>query len=460
MASKGKVRSTQAWLAGVTSLLWLGTISVPAFAQGGELKTTDDLLQQVRALTKEESARVQARLAKFRSDRNQQKALLNKAKQRLADLERRSRSLEEEFTANEKKIAELQETLRQRQGDRGEIFGVARQMAGDLRAELKDSIISAQYPGRAEQLGPIAESKDVPTIDQLQTLWLSYQQEMTRAADVVKFSTEVIDGEGNTTQADVTRVGPFNAMADGAFLTYNADEKILVELGRQPGDRYLSAVRSLEAADSGFVQAPVDPSRGSILSLLVETPSFSERLTYGGAIGYIVITLGILAFLFGIFKLMSLTLARVKVQGQLRNSTPSKGNPLGRVLALSQSIKSEDLEAYEAKIDEAVLREGAKLEGGIWVVKVVQVAAPLLGLLGTVTGMINTFQAITLFGTGDPRLMAGGISEALVTTMLGLMVAIPLVLLSSSLVNLAKRITDILDEQAAGMIAERHPGVK
>ncbi|MEM1022782.1 MAG: MotA/TolQ/ExbB proton channel family protein [Myxococcota bacterium] len=439
------------------ALIGLWAFASPAYGQSGEFKTTDQLLDKVKALAKEGSEKDKARLQKFRADRNKQQSLLAAARKRLAELEKKSARLEAEFEVNEKKTIELEASLRTKQGDRGELFGVARTTAGDLRAQLQASMISAQLPGRAEKLAPIATSKDVPSIDQLQTLWIAFQEEMTRSADIVRFDGKIVDGDGNTVDTQVVRVGAFTAIAEGAYLTYNPAEKVLVELGRQPSGRYLASAAKLEGTTTGIVQAPVDPSRGSILSLLVETPSFAERLSFGGAIGYIVITLGLVAFAFGILKLVLLLLANFKVRAQLRSKAPSSGNPLGRVLSLSQSINSDDLEAYEARIDEAVLREGARLESGIWLVKVVQVAAPLLGLLGTVTGMINTFQAITLFGTGDPRLMAGGISEALVTTMLGLMVAIPLVLLTSTLVNIAKRITDIIDEQAAGMIAERHP---
>jgi biopolymer transport protein ExbB len=106
-------------------------------------------------------------------------------------------------------------------------------------------------------------------------------------------------------------------------------------------------------------------------------------------------------------------------------------------------------------LDEVVLRESGKLESFIWLVRIVSVVAPLMGLLGTVTGMIRTFQSITLFGAGDPRMMAGGISEALVTTMLGLVTAIPLVLLHAALANNTKKIVDTLDEQSAGLIAQQ-----
>jgi biopolymer transport protein ExbB len=144
-----------------------------------------------------------------------------------------------------------------------------------------------------------------------------------------------------------------------------------------------------------------------------------------------------------------------KVESQKKNSRPDPGNPLGRILAVASDNPDVDREQLELMLDEAVLRESGKLESLVWLVRIVSVVAPLMGLLGTVTGMIRTFQSITLFGAGDPRMMAGGISEALVTTMLGLVTAIPLVLLHAALANNTKKIVDTLDEQSAGLIAQQ-----
>ena len=102
---------------------------------------------------------------------------------------------------------------------------------------------------------------------------------------------------------------------------------------------------------------------------------------------------------------------------------------------------------------EVFLVERASIDTGIWLVRLISVVAPLLGLFGTITGMINTFQAITLFGTGDPKTMANGISEALVTTMLGLMTAIPATFMAAIMANYAKNILTVLEEQSTGMIA-------
>lgn len=432
-----------------TTLLTLSSV-----AQAEDAASIDDLLKEVERMANAQGERDAQRSARFRAEKSQQAELVAQARARLRRLEGQSQELESDFEENERRVAEKQETLRQRQGTRGELFGVVRRAAGDLRVAVSSSLVSAQLPGRDAALAPIATSKDVPAVDELRTLWAALQREMTRSGDVVRFKAPVVGANGETSERSVVRVGAFTALSDGRFLVWNPEEQILVELGRQPSGRVTGAARRWAEGDR-LAAVPVDPSRGRILSLLVETPSWSERLSFGGAIGYLILTLGAAALGFGLIRLGLLAWAGVKVAHQVRRThEPTTGNPLGRVLGAARAVDSEDPDVFEAKLDEAVLREKGRLRGGIWLVKVVQVAAPLLGLLGTVTGMINTFQAITLFGTGDPRLMAGGISEALVTTMLGLVVAIPLVLLTSALINMAKRIGEIVEQQSAGLIAE------
>jgi biopolymer transport protein ExbB len=151
-----------------------------------------------------------------------------------------------------------------------------------------------------------------------------------------------------------------------------------------------------------------------------------------------------------------------KVAAQLKRDSATTDNPLGRVLAAYESNANADTETIELKLSEAALKEMPGLTKGLLFIKVISVVAPLMGLLGTVTGMIQTFQVITLYGAGDPKLMAGGISQALVTTVLGLTVAIPTVLLHTLVSGRSKRILQVLQEQSAGIIAkhaESHGGV-
>jgi biopolymer transport protein ExbB len=229
----------------------------------------------------------------------------------------------------------------------------------------------------------------------------------------------------------------------------------LGEIGRQPAPKYVDTISDLDSAEGGLVRFAIDPARGQILALLVSTPTFEERISYGGSIGYAIILLGSLTFIFGLVRLAYVTTVSRKVSAQKSASTADDGNPLGRVLKIYSDNKQLDTETLELKLEEQVLKESAKIESFLWLIKVVSAVAPLMGLLGTVTGMINTFQIITLFGTGDPKMMASGISEALVTTMLGLLTAIPLVLMHAVIYSMARGVTTVLEEQSTGLIAKQ-----
>jgi biopolymer transport protein ExbB len=415
----------------------------------------DALLRKVKGGWKSENVEVQKRENYFKNAKSEQAALLQKAQGTLAAVQRRSEILEKEFDENKLQLTKLEKTLKERLGTMNELFGVVRQVVADTRGQVDMSLISAQYPGRGDSLAPLAEKTELPSVEQLEELWYVLQHEMTESGKVVRFPATVITTEGKEENQEVIRIGVFNAIADNKFFTWDDKLKKLTELGRQPPSRFLSTASDMQEAKSGFVKVAVDPSSGQILSLLVRTPGFKERIEAGGMIGYFIIGLGILALFLALVRFAYLTVVSVKVQKQRTSTSISNQNPLGRVINIYEQNPDADVETLELKLDEAILRESNKLERLLWLVKIVSVVAPLMGLLGTVTGMIRTFQAITLFGTGDPKMMASGISEALVTTMLGLMVAIPLVLSHSALRSMSKRVIDMLEEQSAGVIAKR-----
>jgi biopolymer transport protein ExbB len=251
----------------------------------------------------------------------------------------------------------------------------------------------------------------------------------------------------------VVRVGTFNAVSEGNYLQYLAEAEKLAALARQPSRRHLASAAALEAAKSGMVGFSIDPSRGSILSLLIQTPDRRERIDQGGPIGYVTIVLGVFGFLLAVYRLVYLAFVGRKMRAQVDERRVDIGNPLGRVLSVYDQNQRADVETLELKLDEAIMKETPRLERGNNMIKLVSVIAPLLGLLGTVTGMIQTFQVMTLFGSGDPKLMASGIAEALVTTMIGLMVAIPLTFLHALVASRSKSLTQILEEQSAGIVA-------
>jgi biopolymer transport protein ExbB len=381
--------------------------------------------------------------------------LLNEALAVLAGDEAESEALELRYNGNEPLIGTAQERLAERLGELGELFGVVRQVATDLGAQTWDSMTSSQGGSQRDLLDRLGRSTELPSTEDLEALWVELQREITKQSQVTRYRTTVLTMEGSQAEREVIRAGPFSAISEGRYLLWEPEDQLLRELNRQPPSRHLNTVENFETATTEFAKLSVDPSRGGLLLALIDTPSPTERVQQGGYVGYVIITLGVLAGLVGAWRWVVITITSRRVAAQRKSSTPSLGNPLGRILSVAQENPDADTETLELKLDEVVLRESSKLENYLWLVKTVSVVAPLLGLLGTVTGMIQTFQAITLFGAGDPKMMAGGISEALVTTMLGLTTAIPLVLLSDTLSNSTRKVNDILDEQSAGLIAMR-----
>ncbi len=429
---------------------------LPASALAAEpAASIEELLARVKDRYASESKAIAAREAEFVANKNEQKKLLAAARKALADEEAKSVRLEKAFRNNEIRLTELEETLRVRLGTMGELFGVVRQVAGDTAEQVRTSLASVDRPGRVQRLRDLAEAQSLPRIAELEHIWHTLLEEMAESGKVVRVEAEVIDEKGATGRRRVVRVGNFNAVSEDGYLQFLPEVQKLAMLARQPPDVYVGSARRLAGATSGPVRFALDPSRGAILGLLVETPTLEERLQLGGTVGYIILGLGFFALLVGLAKFVSLLLADLKIRRQQRSRIARADNPLGRILGVYEQNRGIPPEDLERKLDEVIVRESSKVDRFIWIVKVVAVSAPLLGLLGTVTGMIRTFQAITLFGTGDPKLMAGGISEALVTTMLGLVVAVPLVLVHAVLSNTSRRIVDVLDEQAAGAVARQ-----
>lgn len=421
----------------------------------GELKTLDDLLQKVRADQQQEKKLNKQREAEFLAARNKQKELLAKAKAALKAEEARGVRIKTSYDSNEKELASLEEKLRLTTGTLGELFGVVKQVAGDTKGVFDHSVISAEFPGRAAPIDQLARRKKLPNIDELAGLWLALQKELTESGKVSRFNTKVTTLTGEEIDTKVTRVGSFNLVGNGEYLRWLPEVGKVAELGRQPQGRYLDLVADFEDQKSGMAPLAIDPSRGTILSLLVQAPSLVERIQQGGVVGYVILCILLLGLGIASERFTVLSGVSRKVKDQMASGKVDADNPLGQIFSVYQENKDKDLESLELKLDEAILKSTGRLDRGIPTIKILAAVAPLLGLLGTVTGMIGTFQAITLFGTGDPKLMAGGISQALVTTVLGLVCAIPLILLHSLVSSRSKVITRILEEQSLGLIAKK-----
>lgn len=424
-----------------------------AGAQSQVTTTLDELLAQVRQMRVEDARRNAEREQKFLAERDLQQQRLGQARRDLAEEQRRGERLEQLFDANEASIGELSTKLRERSGTLLDLFATARQVAGEAAAVFADSLISSQIPGRGELVATLAQNSTTHTIRELEELWFALQQEITESGKVVSYPARVAGGDGGGRRKQVTRVGPFNATAGGRFLRYLPESGVLQDLPRQPPQRYGAMALELEKGASGILPMVVDPSRGAVLALLVQAPDLVERVQQGRLVGYVIIGIGVVGVLVGVGRTLQLAIVGLGIGRQLRSDIPNRSNPLGRVMAVYQENKDVDTETLELKLDESIVKDASKLQRGLQTMKILAVIAPLLGLLGTVTGLIETFQAITLFGAGDPKLMAGGISQALVTTVLGLITAIVLLLLHSTLASKSQRLATVLEEQSAGIMA-------
>ncbi|MDZ7787221.1 MAG: MotA/TolQ/ExbB proton channel family protein [Halofilum sp. (in: g-proteobacteria)] len=427
--------------------------AIPAHAQQSDLQ---GLLQELQEARNQERQQAQQRINEFINKVEQREQMLEEAvAARDAARARRDR-LQKTFDENENKLTELNEELQARKGEFGEVFGVIRQTAGDARSTMRGSLTASQDPERAQSLAKLAESKALPSIDQIDHLWRTLLEEMVATGEIARYSAEIVRPNGEREQAEVMRVGPFTAFIGDQFLNFEASTQELSVLPRQPAGRWQSMAQNLYNADAAqaSLAAPVDPSRGAILSRLIQKPTLMERVQQGGLVGYVVIAVGLIGLLISLERFFTLGRIERRMRRQRKDpENPSDDNPLGEVLQAYQDNKDTDTETLQLKLDEAILRRLPRLERGLATVRILSAVAPMLGLLGTVVGMIATFQAITLFGTGDPKLMAGGISQALVTTSLGLITAVPLILLHSMLNGRSRRLIQTLEHQASGIVA-------
>jgi biopolymer transport protein ExbB len=428
-------------------------------AYAAQAVSLDELLQQVKSGRVKDAEENRKRIAEFQQARGQQQQLLRNMEAEQVRQEQLSVQLENTFEANDAQIIDLERALQERLGELKELFGVLQQAAGDARGNFDTSVTQIQFPDRGEWLTEFAQKMGsttrMPTLEEIERIWFELQREMTESARVARINTTVINANGEEEQRDVVRVGLFNVVSDGKYLEYVPETGRLVELQRQPASRYTGRADNLQSSTDGIHGFAVDPTRGQLLALLVQSPSLAERIAQGKEVGYVIIALGIVGLAIAIWRLLALSAIAAQVNKQTKNLEQAGNNPLGRVLKIAHDNPDSDVEALELKLGEAILKELPKFNSMLPFLKIISVVAPLLGLLGTVTGMIVTFQAITLYGAGDPKLMAGGISTALVTTVLGLCVAIPTVFLHTLVQSRAKRLTQILQEEAAGMLSER-----
>lgn len=429
-----------------------------ALAQSEKAATLDQLLDMVKKSQVAETAEHRQREAEFNRNKANQANLLAQAKATRQAEEARSDRLEKVHSEQELQVNAKRAQFNERLGSMRELFGHLTSTAGDLRVATENSLVSAQYPNRGDFLEDLIDKMNsntkLPTIAEIERLWYEVQREMIEGGRVTKFNGVVIKPNGERGEQEIVRIGVWNLISEGKYLSFNGTN--IEELARQP-DGFASGASELQSATSGLIGVGIDPTGptgGSLLSALINKESLGEQFHHGGLVGYVITAIGVFGLLLGVWRILVLFGVNAKVNAQLKSSKPNLNNPLGRVLKVAEDNPKADNETLELKLEEAVLKERPGIESGLAILKIIAAVAPLLGLLGTVTGMIETFQAITIFGAGDPKNMASGISAALVTTVLGLVVAIPVVLMHTLVNGRAKRIVHVLDEQTTGIIAE------
>ncbi len=418
-----------------------------------------ELLNMIQRGQARDSTEARQREAEFAQRRNEQQQILTQSRAERTRQETESGRLETSFAANQQQIIDARAALDERLGALKELFGVLQTVTGDAQGRFKTSLTNVQYPDRGEflvELGSkMAGASSLASIEDIERLWFELQREIAESGKIVRFNQDFATADGERVNDEVVRVGVFNIVYAGGYLQYDPTTENVTELQRQPEQgRYTNSTGDILGSGDGTVRFGLDVTRGSILALLVESPTVMERVHQGGIVGYCIIGLGIVGLLIALWRWIGLSSDSRKVAAQLKRDSASTDNPLGRVLAAYESNKNADTETIELKLSEAALKEMPGLTKGLLFIKVISVVAPLMGLLGTVTGMIKTFQVITLYGAGDPKMMAGGISQALMTTVLGLVVAIPMVLIHTLVSGQSRKIVNIIHSQSAGIVAQ------
>ena len=432
-------------------LLWI----VLVLFSTAHAESLDSLLNDVVQDSNKQKSIDKSREAKFLSDLKNAQKLLNEKKAALKREKQKTKDLKNLFEKQKVAIAKYQNDLDKKSENLKDLFSTLKQQARDFSSLLKGSMTSAQISGRQQFLDKISKTGATPNIDDIKKFWALYLQEIIESGKIKTFETSVIDTDGNKKKEKVTRVGLFSAFNTHEYIKYDDSLQAYVTLVRQPNNNYLDYIQKFYQANNELVPLLVDPTRGVLFSMLKEEPTIKDRVEQGGIIGYIILALGAITLLFSFYRYLKYLQMFSKIKKQFTSDEPSANNPLGRILLSFKKHESKEISVLEGKMDAALIKEIPEIQSGLPMIKLVAAVAPLLGLLGTVTGMIETFQAITLFGSGDPKLMAGGISQALMTTVLGLVVAIPVLFIYSILNSQSKKIIEILTQQTSALIAKK-----
>ncbi|EGR0580993.1 MotA/TolQ/ExbB proton channel family protein [Vibrio cholerae] len=428
-------------------------LSLP-FAFASVANASNSLVQQATQEKAQQQQHNQQREAGFVQTAQELQAAKAELLAERNRLQKEADQLSSQFSDNENTLARLEETLRLETGSLGEMFGVVRQNAKELQSELDQSVTGVEPRAHQQSIDDVVAAKTLPSMAQLRGLWQAMSEEIRASGQVQTTEIQWLNGQGETQTVPALRLGSLGLISEQGYVKWDNARQQALSYQQLPSDfPTFSHIRTL--VDGDVVTMKVDPSRGVLLEQLALTPTLSQRLQAGGVIGNVILVLLGVGLIIALYRGAILATLRQKIKAQLKNPEQPGNNPLGRILAVYNKEQQRSVEALELRLLEAVVDEQNHLETGLSMLKLLAALAPMLGLLGTVTGMIETFQVITQFGNGDPKVMAGGISMALVTTVEGLIAAIPLLLAHNILSAQAEAIRNILEKQGIGLVAQQ-----
>ncbi|MDO4937744.1 MAG: MotA/TolQ/ExbB proton channel family protein [Sutterellaceae bacterium] len=402
----------------------------------------DQVLSDVQRLTQRSVQQAAAEVGLVKKAQVREDQLKDAAQQRLEELRKRAEGLETELI---KAGEELTQERRRYDDEKKTLDGVFESID---RHETLLRELAAPH-GLADVGLDRIDSKRTASLERLEGLWLAASSQIAATAQSDKVTRDVFNVDGTQFQSEVVRHGPFTAsLTDGRWVNFLPAQKAWQVLARQP-----------DPAASGT--SVIDPTMGVALSQAADRNSVWNHIKPAGIIGVFIAVVAVIALGLGLLRYTRLTLQARRITEQKKHlDQPSQDNALGRVLAAGNAAAGAGKEAQETALEAAVTEELPALTRGLGTLAVLAGIPTLLGLLGTVSGMIETFTVMSRYGNNQPDLLAGGIAEALVTTELGLIAAIPILLLHCAVKNKAKDISDVLEEEAAGLAALTAAGQK
>jgi biopolymer transport protein ExbB len=447
-------------------LLALAIQATPAFAQ--DIREASKKAEADRALSRDEAQKAEEAIY---NDRSRMLAEVEALEEEQAALEAELENMAARMVRNRKLSEELQEQWSVQELGFREISGNVRISARELESLLKGAPYYAAHEDPQDKILPLLDKGYFPDIDDIVTMAGVFLEEMSRSGQVRLRDGEYVGRDGIETTGQIFQLGKFTAIyrstSEIGFLAFNPESRRFFALSELPARSMAGSMEKYLSGESD--QVPVDLSGGSALRQVSHQTSLLEQIQAGGPIVWPIFIIAIAAIIIILYKFIYLqrfhgdtdrfmgevnTLAAEgdwKACNEIVDRHKGRKWPVIRVIRAGLEARQESRETLESTLQEAILREMPQVTRSIAVLAVLGAIAPLLGLLGTVTGMIETFRVITLFGTGDPKLMSGGISEALVTTELGLAVAIPIMLFHTLLSRRADHLIGEMEEKAVAL---------